>query len=188
MHFKCLLILNGYFRNSSFQTQNIHDSEIILNRSSKSCYESYEKVDHDDWKTFYDIWECMYKFKNFLKKIPDKMESCKTAYGLQQTEEMSDLNKERFGCHLKCQFKALGLYRTEENSTNRAVDKFINFHRFETLDFCREQVNQNFTVKERNSCAYFVEFDKCTNGQTGRMLQKFINLLMYTWNNVMDFN
>lgn len=191
MHFKCLLILNGYFRNNSFQIQNIRDSEIILNRSSRSCYEPYKNVEPDDWKTFYEIWECMYKFRNFLKKIPDKMVSCKSAHGLTESEEMSEHNKERFGCHLKCQFKALGLYKKDENSAfNRAVDKFINFHRFETLDFCREQVNQNFTVKERYSCAYFTEFDECTRGQTGRMLQKLINLLMYTWNYVldMDFN
>lgn len=186
MHFKCMLMLNGYFRNSSFQMQNIRDSEIDLTRSSKSCYESYGKIEDDDWKTFYEIWKCMHQFKNFLKKIPDKMESCKAAYGLSESEEMSESNKHRFGCHLKCQFKALGLYKNE--SSNRAVDKFINFHRFETLDFCREKINQNFSIKERYNCPYFIEFDKCTNGQTGRMLQKLINLLMYTWNYVLDFN
>lgn len=186
MNFKCLLILNGYFQNSSFQKQNIRDSEIVLNKSSKSCYESYGQIDPNDWKIFYEIWECMYKFRNFLRQIPDKMASCKSAYSLRQTEEMSESNQRRFGCHLKCQFKVLGLYRNE--SSGRPIDKFINFHRFETLDFCREKVNRNFTVKDRDSCEYFTEFDRCTYGQTGNMLQKLINLLMYTWNYVLDFN
>lgn len=187
MHFKCMLILNEYFQDEIFKTENIRDSKIFLKRDSRTCYEKYKTINHNDLRTFFEIWKCMIKFKNFLLKVPGKFEFCKIRFGLKEDEKMSPANQNRYGCFLKCCFDVLGLYR-HKNSYNFELDNFLNIHHNSTLDFCENSLFQKFEPKHRHSCEYFSEFEHCTKGQTFVMLKKIVNLLVYTWNYVLDFN